>query len=250
MPSPPPTLRLVGSRATDPSSASGSDTGAGRSLAAARTFAPGDAVAEFGASGDSTIAIPHSSHLAQTCSWCLVTGAAAAAAALPSLQTCAGCRTVYYCGAACQRADWTRGGHGKGECKAFRRVRDEGHPGLPTPVRALVRMLVVEAKAKAKGEDGSPWRELDGHAAAFRGHHQGGQQWKDLELQAMAALHYLGRDASAENVAGAIELLCKVSRAGGCEGGCHVDCGQDSKAATAAEAATTGSERVVLMACG
>lgn len=54
--------------------------------------------------------------------------------------------------------------------------------------------------------------ELEGHVPAFRGGGGGGnQRWRDMELQALAALHYMGgMEAIPGREEGAVELLCKV----------------------------------------
>lgn len=51
--------------------------------------------------------------------------------------------------------------------------------------------------------------QMEGHADAFR---RNGKEWKDMELQVMAALHYLGREATLARMNEALELLCKVCR--------------------------------------
>ncbi|RYP81968.1 hypothetical protein DL770_005729 [Monosporascus sp. CRB-9-2] len=193
MPSVPATLTLAGTTPSAPSR--------GRRLAAARAFAPGALVATFG--DDPLVAMPDSAHLSTTCSHCLMSPSGAA------VRACTGCRTVHYCSAACQRADWSRA-H-KEECRAFGRVRAEGHDAaaLPTPVRALMRLLLLLAAADKKtGGAAVMVGELEGHVGEFR--RAGGKRWRDMELQALAALHYLGREAIPESVTGAVEILCKL----------------------------------------
>ncbi|RWA08854.1 hypothetical protein EKO27_g6251 [Xylaria grammica] len=89
------------------------------------------------------------------------------------------------------------GGH-KAECKVFKRVRAEGHDFLPTPVRALVQGLLRPEMIA----------EVQGHVGGFR--RASGKLWADTELQAMAALHYLGRETNARSLAEAIEVSCKL----------------------------------------
>ncbi|KAJ3563570.1 hypothetical protein NPX13_g8149 [Xylaria arbuscula] len=48
---------------------------------------------------------------------------------------------------------------------------------------------------------------MEGHVDKFR--RESGKLWSDMELQAMAALHYLGRETNAKSLAQAIEVLCK-----------------------------------------
>ncbi|KAI0448524.1 SET domain-containing protein [Xylaria acuta] len=173
----------------------------GRGIAAARVFQPGDLIATF---GSPSIAIPDSPHLSTTCSGCLLPATPASdppSTSQPArvVRACTGCRTLAYCSPVCQRLDWTTGGH-KAECKVFRRVRAEGHDFLPTPVRALVQVLL-------RSEMGAAMGELEGHVDRFR--RESGKLWADMELQAMAALHYLGRETNAKSLAEAIEVLCK-----------------------------------------
>ncbi|KAI1734781.1 hypothetical protein F4680DRAFT_462215 [Xylaria scruposa] len=173
----------------------------GRSIVAARVFQPGEIIATF---SSPSIAIPDSPHLSTTCSGCLLPatpGSESPSASQPArvVRACTGCRTVAYCSPACQRLDWTSGGH-KAECKIFKRVRAEGHDFLPTPVRALAQVLL-------RPEMGAAMGELEGHVDTFR--RESGKLWADMELQAMAALHYLGRETNAKSLAEAIELLCK-----------------------------------------
>lgn len=171
----------------------------GRSLTAARPFAPGAAIALF---GSPSIAIPDSSSLHEVCNHCLLprggVGGADAGADAPVVRACTGCRTVTYCGPACQKADWAL--VHKGECKVFKRVRAEGHDFLPTSVRALVQMHLREDMRAAAAE-------MEGHVAEFRAQKE---VWRNMELQAMAALHYLGQEANPGSVGMAVEMLCKV----------------------------------------
>jgi SET and MYND domain-containing protein len=68
-------------------------------------------------------------------------------------------------------------------------------------VRALVQVLL-------RAEMGAAMAELQGHVDEFR--QEASKLWADMELQAMAALHYLGRETNARSLAEAIEILCKV----------------------------------------
>ncbi|KAI0008921.1 hypothetical protein F4779DRAFT_641288 [Xylariaceae sp. FL0662B] len=178
----PPGLTLRGSTTTSPR---------GRSIAASRAFGPGATIASF---GDPTcsIAITDSAQLSQTCNYCLSVTA--------GVRACAGCRTAAYCTPACQKADWAR--VHRHECKVFRRVRAEGrHEVLPTPVRALVQVL-LRADVRAAMAD------LEGHVELVHGADP--KAMADIELQAMAALHYMDREASARNMAEAVEISCKL----------------------------------------
>ncbi|KAI0136657.1 hypothetical protein BJ170DRAFT_24106 [Xylariales sp. AK1849] len=177
MPRFPPGLKLTGT----PSSPRG------RGLKAARPFAPGEAVAVF---TTPSIAIPDSPSLYQVCNYCLSPDV--------PVRACTGCRTVMYCSAPCQKADWSL--VHKQECKVCKRVRAEGHDFLPTPVRALVHWLLREDMIAAAAE-------MEGHIEEFRGQTK---EWADMELQAMAALHYLGREANPRSVGIAMEMLCRL----------------------------------------
>ncbi|KAI1504356.1 hypothetical protein F5X99DRAFT_423828 [Biscogniauxia marginata] len=186
---------------TTPSSSSSSPSPRGRGVTATRHFSPGATIAVFegessssggGGSGNPvTIAIPDGAHLGETCHRCL--------SATAPVRACTGCRTAAYCSPACQRADWRSGAH-KAECEVFRRVRDEGRGALPTPVRALVKALLMRPA-------GVPLAELEGHVDAFR---RDRDAWGDMQLQALAALHYTGAEATPRSVADAIEILCKL----------------------------------------
>jgi hypothetical protein len=188
----------------------------GRSIAASRAFHPGELIAVF--SSAPGIAIPDSPHLSTTCSGCLLPAGPSserpyAERAARVVRACTGCRVVAYCSPECQRVDWTKGGH-KAECKVFKRVRAEGHDYLPTPVRALVQVFLrLELSAVMK--------EMQGHVDEFR--RRSSRLWADMELQAMAALHYLGLEADAKSMAEAIEILCKVRASSGVKSGqCHL----------------------------
>ncbi|KAI0154847.1 SET domain-containing protein [Xylariaceae sp. FL1272] len=164
----------------------------GRKLVASQTFNPGDVIATF---EKPCIAIPDSPHLESTCSGCL-----APSATVRSVRACTGCRAVAYCSSTCQKLDWVEGGH-KAECKIFKRVLADGHPSLPTPVRALVQVLIRPDMFAAL-------QDVEGHVDKFRQNRA--KVWADMELQAMGALHYLGREATPRRMAEAIDILCKL----------------------------------------
>lgn len=190
----------------------------GRSILASQVFSPGAVIAVFGhGEGAPSIAIPDNPHLARTCHYCLATASDQdpTATSPVRVRACTGCRTVYYCTPACQKADWALA-HGRGECKAFRRVRapdpaspqeevDPNHIDLPTPVRALVQVLVRPEMQAAVAE-------MEGHVETVR--RDPDMAWAGIELQARAALHYLGRETSKSNLAEAMEIVCKVSEVG------------------------------------
>ncbi|KAI1856978.1 uncharacterized protein JN550_013544 [Neoarthrinium moseri] len=174
----PPGLMLAGSASTP----------RGRSLTTQRAIGPGGVIAVF---DEPSITIPSSPCLHLTCNYCL------AGPEVP-VRACTGCRTATYCSPVCQKADWKL--VHKGECKVFKRVKAEGHDFLPTGVRALVHMLLRTDMAAAV-------QEMEAHTEGFRAQKE---EWRDMELQALAAMHYLGREASPQSVNEAIDLLCKL----------------------------------------
>lgn len=102
-----------------------------------------------------------------------------------------------YCDAACQSANWTAV-HSK-ECKVLRKVTEQGRPGLPTPVRAVVQALV-------KPEIGAALEGLEGNVASWRK----SEKWADMEMMAMGASAFAGLGTGQEEVQRALTLLCKV----------------------------------------
>jgi SET and MYND domain-containing protein len=88
----------------------------------------------------------------------------------------------------------------KAECKVFERVKSGGPDYLPTPVRTLLHVL-LRADMKAAVT------ELEGHVDAYR---RDRGEWSNIELQAMAALHYLERRATPKRLNEAMEFGCKV----------------------------------------
>ncbi|KAI1828606.1 SET domain-containing protein [Xylaria intraflava] len=168
----------------------------GRSIATTRGFESGEIIATF---SSPSIAIPESPSLATTCSSCLEPSTPATGPPRP-VRLCTGCRTVAYCSTTCQKLDWEKGGH-KAECKVFKRVRAEGHDFLPTPTRALVHILL-------RPEASAAMADLEAHFHKFL--QQSGQIWDDMRLQAMAALHYVGREVNVKSLAETVELSCKL----------------------------------------
>ncbi|KAI1660207.1 hypothetical protein F4813DRAFT_351298 [Daldinia decipiens] len=188
----------------------------GRSILASQVFSPGAVIAVFAhGEGAPSIAIPDNPHLPRTCHYCLAIASDQDPTVSPPVRVraCTGCRTVYYCAPACQEADWALA-HGLGECKAFRRVRapdpassqeEETNPDrmvLPTPVRALVQVLVRPEMQAAVAE-------MEGHVETVRTTDPD-VAWAGIELQARAALHYLSREVSKSNLAEAMEIVCKL----------------------------------------
>ncbi|KAI1803362.1 hypothetical protein F4811DRAFT_525191 [Daldinia bambusicola] len=187
----------------------------GRSVLASKAFSPGSVIAVFAhGEGAPSIAIPDNPHLARTCHYCMAIASDQdpSATSPVHVRACTGCRTVYYCSPKCQKADWALA-HGRGECKAFRRVRapdpassekgeDTSQLVLPTPVRTLVQVLV-------RPEIQAAMAEVEGHVETVHATDPD-VTWAGMELQARAALHYLNREMSKSNLAEAMEIMCKL----------------------------------------
>jgi len=108
--------------------------------------------------------LPH--HLQHVCEYCFV--------ATPALQMCGKCKTVLYCNAKCQRADWAR--HKVKDCGEF----DPAHVrGMPLPIECLRgdlkemrRLVEVEGADVNKAAEGNPspvvMAAQEGHVKAVR----------------------------------------------------------------------------------
>ncbi|KAI1412606.1 SET domain-containing protein [Hypoxylon sp. FL1857] len=190
----------------------------GRSVVATQSFAPGAAIAVVTGTDRSnpSVALPDSPHLADTCHYCLSVanaGTTTAATTAPTVRVraCTGCRTAHYCSTACQKADWSLV-HGKGECKTFKRVRSiiESEPlvntgtpdSLPTPIRALIQVLLRPEMREAAAE-------MEGHLEMTRTRASGGTE-QDMVFQARGALHYMGREECQDSIMEVIEILCQI----------------------------------------
>ncbi|KAH7197621.1 uncharacterized protein B0J16DRAFT_366802 [Fusarium flagelliforme] len=156
----------------------------GRGIFSTKTFAPGDIILPF----TPTILIPSLSHINTVCSHCFKQ---------KEVRSCSRCHAVSYCDAACQSANWTAV-HSK-ECKVLRKVTEQGRPGLPTPVRAVVQALL-------KPEIGAALEGLEGNVASWRK----SEKWADMEMMAMGASAFAGLGTGQEEVQKALALLCKI----------------------------------------
>ena len=160
----------------------------GRALYSLKPFHAGQPIHAF---SSPLILHPSLSHLATVCTHCLRPG---------SPRACSRCHAAYYCDAACQHAGWAAI-HSM-ECKPLRQHRLGSRTGaeLPTPVRALVQVLL-----KKEVEDGV--KGLEGHV----GRKRNSKGWRDLEMMALAACAFAGMGGGEGDVRKADELLCKVS---------------------------------------
>lgn len=156
----------------------------GRALHASQSFGAGQTMHTF---TKPLILHPTRAHLGSICTHCLRPG---------SPRACSRCHAAYYCDAACQRAGWAAV-HSI-ECKPLR-ARKSGAAELPTPVRVLVQALLSEDIRHGLAG-------LEGSMEARRGR----RGWADLEMMAMAACAFAGRQGDEEDVKEAVELLCKI----------------------------------------
>lgn len=152
----------------------------GRALHAGQAFAPGQTMQAF---AQPTLLVAARSQLARVCSHCLRPG---------QPRACSRCRAAAYCHEACQSAAWAAG-HAR-ECRALCRARLADRPAadLPTPVRALIQVLLRP--------------DAEAALAALAARRPPGP-CPDLEMMAAAAAAVAAREAAAP---AAVELLCKV----------------------------------------
>ncbi|RCI07845.1 hypothetical protein L249_5811 [Ophiocordyceps polyrhachis-furcata BCC 54312] len=181
----------------------GASNDRGRGLFAAQDFRPGQTVQVF---DRPLLALPVTPLLERVCSHCLRPG---------KPRGCSRCRAAFYCDAACQEAAWAAV-HGR-ECKALRRaVHDGNNSGggdgdapasrrLPTPVRALVQVLVRPEVESALGS-------LRAHRPA-----SGDRRLADLLVMARAGCAFAGvevgegeADIVGSGQMRALDLLCKI----------------------------------------
>ncbi|KAJ0165928.1 N-lysine methyltransferase SMYD2-B [Colletotrichum tanaceti] len=167
----------------------------GRSIHAARRFKPGDVIARF---DDPAVVLPPGHRALEYCNHCLNKQRPA----VVRLRACTGCKTVAYCGPACQRANWSL--VHKLECKAIQRLH-EAKPAhqpdwVPTPIRAAAQvMLRPQVLARFK--------ELEGHVEQWRK-----KDGTDLQLQSHGVVKCLGVDTvTFERLETAFQVLCKTN---------------------------------------
>ncbi|PNP59517.1 hypothetical protein THARTR1_01007 [Trichoderma harzianum] len=159
----------------------------GRGLYASKSFPPGAVISPF----TPLLLLPTVSHLSSVCSFCLRPG---------NPRACSRCHAASYCDATCQAAAW-KAVHSR-ECKALRQgIKDEGRRRqLPTPTRALIQALLC-------GEMGDGLKDLEGHVLEKKAE---GDEWRDVEMMAMAACAFSGKGTAEELVRRAVEMLCKI----------------------------------------
>lgn len=168
--------------------------GPGRSLASRKTFQPGDLIATF---TSPILVLPNGPSAKVVCNHCLAHN-------VPT-KACTGCKAVVYCGAACQKANW--GLIHKWECKVFKRVKASADQDwLPTPVRALVQVLL---RWDADEDLRAAFGRLEGNVDRFRSRED---VWKDVGLQAYGGMAYAGRKETDNELHMARDILCKVSK--------------------------------------
>ncbi|PTB69907.1 SET domain-containing protein [Trichoderma citrinoviride] len=159
----------------------------GRALHATKSFPPGAVIFPF----TPLLLLPNVSSLTSVCSHCLRPG-------MPRL--CSRCHAAAYCDAACQAAAW-KTLHSR-ECKALTKtLRDEERRrSLPTPTRALIQALL--------------WKEIANGLADLEGHvlekRADGDEWRDIEMMAMAGCAFSGQGMGDQDIRRAAEMICKI----------------------------------------
>lgn len=159
----------------------------GRGLYATKSFSPGAVIFPF----TPLLLLPTVSCLSSVCSYCLRPG---------DPRACSRCHAASYCDATCQAAAW-KALHSR-ECKALRQgIKDEGRRRqLPTPTKALIQALLSR-------EIGDGLKDLEGHVLEKKAE---GDEWRDIEMMAMAACAFSGKGTAEDDVRRAAEMLCKV----------------------------------------
>ncbi|KAF4832696.1 Histone-lysine N-methyltransferase ASHR1 [Colletotrichum siamense] len=167
----------------------------GRSIHATRRFKPGDVIARF---DEPAVVLPPGHRALEYCNHCLKRQGHAG---VGKLRACTGCKTVAYCGAACQKANWTL--IHKVECKAIQflhEVKPAHQPDwVPTPIRAGAQVML---RPKLK----ESFDALEGHVEEWRKNDE-----MDLQLQAHGVLRCCGLDAiTLKGLEESFQVLCKL----------------------------------------
>ncbi|KAK1246924.1 hypothetical protein MKX08_000726 [Trichoderma sp. CBMAI-0020] len=160
----------------------------GRGLYASQSFSPGEVILPF----TPLLLLPTVSCLNSVCSYCLRPG---------NPRACSRCHAASYCDATCQAAAW-KAVHSR-ECKVLRQgIKDEDRRRrLPTPTRALIQAVL-------RKEIGDGLEGLEGHVLEKKAAE--GDEWKDIEIMAMAACAFSGKGTAEEDIRKAAEMLCKI----------------------------------------
>lgn len=160
----------------------------GRGLYATQSFSPGEVILPF----TPLLLLPTVSYLNIVCSYCLRPG---------NPRACSRCHAASYCDATCQAAAW-KAIHSR-ECKVLRQgIKDEDRRRrLPTPTRALIQAVL-------RKEIGDGLEGLEGHVLEKKAAE--GDEWKDIEIMAMAACAFSGKGTAEDDIRKAAEMLCKV----------------------------------------
>ncbi|KAK2058959.1 MYND finger [Colletotrichum caudatum] len=166
----------------------------GRSIHATRRFKPGDVIACF---EEPAIVLPPGHRALEYCNHCLKKQRLDGT----KLRACTGCKTVAYCGPACQRANWSL--VHKLECKAIQRlheIKPAHEPAwMPTPIRAAAQVML-------RPQVLAQFRELEGHVEEWRKKSE-----TDLQLQSHGVVRCLGLETGTfEALEGAFQVLCKL----------------------------------------
>lgn len=118
-------------------------------------------------------------------------------------KACTGCKSISYCGSDCQKKHWSL--IHKQECKSFRKVKESvGHDWLPTPVRALLQVLL---RWDDDLELRNAFGRLEGNLDKFKARED---IWQDMSLQAYGGMKYAGRKEEDEQLHLARDILCKI----------------------------------------
>jgi hypothetical protein len=118
------------------------------------------------------------------------------------LMVCGGCKVVKFCNKKCQSRAWD--GYHRLECKLFARL----HPRtLPTPVRAIVRLLKQHAAGLLPDGEWEQMLSLESHYRDLLD--AGGDRWQDAFLMAKGVKGYCATDHSQELV---LKIVCVVRR--------------------------------------
>ncbi|KAL7807844.1 SET domain-containing protein [Trichoderma gracile] len=159
----------------------------GRALHATQSFPAGAVILPF----TPLLLLPTVSSLTSICSHCLRPG---------DPRLCSRCHAAAYCDATCQAAAW-KAVHSR-ECKALTKtIRDEERRRmLPTPTRALIQALLW-------GKIWDGLADLEGHVLEKRAE---GDEWRDIEMMAVAGCAYSGLGRGDQDVRRAAEMLCKI----------------------------------------